>query len=137
MAHHTSQLLDQLPVGETIDHNALQACIDECRNCAEECRRCAAACEAEPNAAELLHCIRFNLDCADICEATADVLKRRGEPDTAIIQAQVMAALIATQACGAECEFHAEHGMEHFRVCPQACLSCATACQQVIDHLHA
>lgn len=43
----------------------------DCVECAEVCTACADACSAEGDPKMLVRCIRLNLDCADLCLATA------------------------------------------------------------------
>ncbi len=82
--------------------------------------------------AELVRCIRTDLDCADVCEATARVLSRQTAYDAAVTRSIVQACAQACQSCGAECESHA--GMhEHCRVCAEACRRCETACRAVLE----
>ena len=66
-------------VGDT-DETILKNCILACLECFYSCTACADACLAEPSVADLRGCIRTDLDyCADVCDATARVL--RGTPD--------------------------------------------------------
>jgi hypothetical protein len=60
-----------------IDRQALVRCIEECFSCAQACTACADACLSEASVAELVKCVRTNLDCADICDTTGRVLSRR------------------------------------------------------------
>jgi hypothetical protein len=44
-------------------------------------RVCADACLGEEKVEMLRRCIRLNLDCADVCNATGRMLSRQQEPD--------------------------------------------------------
>jgi hypothetical protein len=107
------------------------ACIDACIECAQTCTACADACLAEDMVADLRRCIRTDLDCADICEATGRVLSRQTAYDPSITRAIVEACLTACRACGEECRGHAEMH-EHCRVCADQCERCAEACEAVL-----
>ena len=50
---------------------ALIDAVDAAYACAQTCTSCADTCVAEEMVARLRQCIRFNLDCADVCAATA------------------------------------------------------------------
>src|SRR4051812_29399701 len=59
-----------------VDRAALARCIEECFDCAQTCTACADACLSEATVADLIKCVRTNLDCADICDMTGRVLSR-------------------------------------------------------------
>lgn len=40
-------------------------------NCAAECNHYVTACLGEPDVEKLAHCIKLDIDCADICLLTA------------------------------------------------------------------
>ena len=92
------------------------------------------ACLAEDMVAELRGCIRTDLDCADICEATGRVVSRQTEPDMGLLRAQLQACVAACRACGDACEQHA--GMhEHCRVCAASCRRCEESCNRLLQQL--
>lgn len=66
----------------------------------------------------LVRCIRLNLDCADVCATTANLLSRQTQFEPALARAGVQACAEACRVCGEECERHGEH-MEHCRVCAE------------------
>jgi hypothetical protein len=94
--------------------------------CAAACDHCAIACLDEPEVKMLTHCIKLDLDCAEICRTTASFVARGSSHAKHLLKecAEIC------EACGAECEKHAAHGMEHCRVCAEACKRCAVACTQ-------
>lgn len=110
----------------------LAVCIESCFACAMTCTACADACLAEADVANLRHCIRVNLDCADVCVATARVLSRLLEPSPRIRQELLHACLAACIECGEVCGQHAAHH-EHCKVCADTCRHCADACQYALD----
>lgn len=128
---HTASMLETTPVAPTFDRDPLARCIDACFDCAQACTTCADACLAEESVADLRRCIRLNLDCADICEATGRALSRQTEGDVATLKALLEACAQSCQVCGEECEGHAEHH-RHCRVCADACRSCEESCKQLL-----
>lgn len=106
---------------------ALIRCIEECLSCGQACTSCADACLSEESVAHLRQCIRLNLDCADLCFATARLATRRAGGNVAALHATLTACRTACELCAAECR---EHGaMDHCRVCAECCERCRDACQ--------
>jgi hypothetical protein len=131
----SAQMLESYPkdLGD-IDRRKLQECIDACVECAQACTACADACLSEDMVAELTTCIRTNLDCADVCEATGRVLSRHTGYDANLTRAVLEACATACKACGDECASHA--GMhEHCRICAEACRRCESACRELLASL--
>jgi hypothetical protein len=73
--HHVTQMLEAHP--QATANEALTRCIEECFAYALTCTSCADACLAGEDVQELVRCIRLNLDCADVCDATGRVLTRQ------------------------------------------------------------
>ena len=99
--------------------------------CAQVCRSCADACIAESKGDMLAACIRRNLDCAALCDATAQVLSRTAEPDWKVVAPLLQACGEACASCAVECEQHAAM-MVHCRVCAEACRACEAACKALV-----
>jgi uncharacterized protein DUF326 len=116
-----------------VDTKALAACIDACVDCAQACTACADACLSEDMVAELTKCIRTNLDCADICDATGRVLSRHTGYDANLTRTVLQTCAQACQSCGNECAEHTH--MRHCQVCAEACRRCEQACRQLQDAL--
>lgn len=135
MTHQVTAMLQSYPrdMG-SIDQQKLAECIEACFECAQTCTACADACLAEDMVAELVTCIRKNLDCVDVCEATGKVLSRQTGNNVQTIRALLEACRAACQACGQECEQHAQMH-EHCRVCAEACRRCETACADLLATL--
>jgi Domain of Unknown Function (DUF326) len=130
-----AKMLDSYPKGMGgIDRQKLQECIEACVECAQACTACADACLSEEMVAQLTTCIRTNLDCADVCDATGRVLSRHTGYDANLTRAVLEACAAACKACGDECAQHAEMH-EHCRVCAEACRRCETACLELISAL--
>jgi hypothetical protein len=127
----TMQMLETYPKSINLDRSLLAACVDACFDCAQACTACADACLGEDTVADLVTCIRTDLDCADICDATGRVLSRHTGYDANLTRATLEACAQACATCAQECERHA--GMhEHCRVCAEACRRCEQACRDLL-----
>ncbi|MCR3750741.1 four-helix bundle copper-binding protein [Lentzea californiensis] len=131
MTTTTLPMLESYPAEINVDRGKLAAAIDALIACAEACTACADACLSESSVAELTKCIRTDLDCADICGATARVLSRHTAYDANISRALLEACAVACKACGDECWSHANMH-EHCRICAEACRACETACRDLL-----
>ncbi len=118
-----------------LSNNALIACIRACFDCAQACTACADACLGEADPKSLVRCIRLDLDCADLCDATGRIVSRQTAFEPHMVTAALQACATARRLCGDECERHAQHGMEHCRVCAEACRACEQACNALIGQL--
>jgi len=130
MTTTTKPMLDAYPQEIELDRGRLAEVIDTLNDCAEACTSCADACLSEPMVAELITCIRTNLDCADICGTTARVLSRHTGDDVRVTRGMLEACATACAACAAECAQHSD--MEHCRICAEACRTCEHACRELI-----
>ncbi len=82
----------------------LVECIEACFDCAQSCMACADACPGEWDVRMLARCIRLDLDCADVCEATGRILSRPTSTDPQMVRAAVRACARACELGGDECE---------------------------------
>ncbi|GGS55829.1 MULTISPECIES: four-helix bundle copper-binding protein [Actinokineospora] len=117
-----------------VDTAKLAACVEACFTCAQACTACADACLSEDMVAELVKCVRTNLDCADICETTGRVLSRHTGYDAHLTRAVLEACATACKSCGDECASHADMH-EHCRTCADACRACERACRELLAAL--
>jgi hypothetical protein len=117
-----------------IDQEKLIACLEACLSCGQACTACGDACLSEDSVAELTKCIRTNLDCADLCAATANVLSRHTGYDAGLTRAVLAACAKACGTCADECEQHADHH-EHCRICATECRRCERACDELLNSL--
>ncbi|GAA4128027.1 four-helix bundle copper-binding protein [Actinomadura keratinilytica] len=119
---YTAQMLDTYPAEINLEHDRLSHVIDALTSCAQACTACADSCLSEPadELPRLARCIRDNLDCADICTATAAVLSRHTGYDARLTKAQVEAAIQAVKTCGDSCAEHSDQHA-HCRLCAQSC----------------
>ena len=135
MTHHVTSMLETYPKDlGGVDKEKLAACIEACFECAQTCTACADACLSEDMVAELTKCIRTNLDCADLCEATGRVLSRHTGYDANITLDVIRACQMACKACADECEKHASMH-EHCRICAEACRRCEATCAELVAAL--
>ena len=95
---------------------------------------CADADLAEPDTADMVRCVRLDLDCADACVATGRIAARQTETDVVALRAALVACSAACRACADECDRHAEHH-EHCRICARVCRSCEQACHALLATL--
>jgi hypothetical protein len=134
---YAKAMLDTHPRPFGLDAGLLAEAIDALSDCAQACDACADACLGEGSVADLVRCVRLDLDCADICAATKRVLSRQTEYDGAVSRAQVQACVQVCRSCAQECERHGEHGMAHCRVCAEACRRCEQACVRLLEAMDA
>jgi hypothetical protein len=132
--HHVTAMLETHP--QATANEALARCIQQCFVCALTCTSCADACLAEEHVQELTRCIRLNLDCADVCDATGRVLTRQTSPEPRSTRTTLEACVEACRVCAEECERHA-HDHAHCRVCAEACRRCEEACEDVLSAITA
>jgi len=94
------------------------------QECAEACDMCAESCLHEPMVADLVRCIKLDLDCAEVCHEAIRLIKRNSEIQTQFIE---MCANVC-KMCEEECEEHQDMH-DHCRICADACRRCYEACQ--------
>ncbi len=128
---YIKQMFESSPVNPASDHAKAIECITACYACAEACNACADACLGEKEVARQVTCIRLDLDCADVCLATARVISRLTRTDKILAGALLRACATACGECAKECEPHAPH-MEHCRICAEACRRCEKACRDLL-----
>lgn len=119
------------PIAPASDADIALECIVACYACAEACNACADACLAETDVERMRSCIRKDLDCSDVCLATARVISRLTATDKDLAGALLRACRTACSLCAVECESHAGH-MEHCAICAQACRRCVSACIELL-----
>jgi hypothetical protein len=125
------EIINLHPRPTGVDRALLLRCIDECFDCAAACTSCADACLGEDDVQELIRCVRLNLDCADICDATSRIVTRQTKGDLGVVSAAITACARTCEACAEECERHAAHH-EHCRICADVCRRCKQACDDFV-----
>ncbi len=126
---NAADLLTDHPDKSTFDLHELSRAIQACLDCAAACSTCADACISEEGVADMRTCIRLDLDCADICVATAKILARPS-PGSDTWRKLVETCARACRECAEECERHVAH--KHCQQCAQICRECEAACQQLL-----
>ncbi|MDQ1058138.1 hypothetical protein QFZ23_002039 [Arthrobacter globiformis] len=133
MTHHISAMLNSHPQGvDAARKESLAECIAACFECSQACTACADACLGEKMVADLAACIRTDLDCADICAATGNILTRQTATNTAITRPVLEACRAACAVSADECEQHSDMH-EHCRICAEACRRCEAACTALLS----
>ena len=62
-----------------MSHERHVVVIETLNRCAIECSHCAMACLDEDDVKMLKHCIKLDLDCAEVCRTAASLLSRGSE----------------------------------------------------------
>ena len=133
MTHGDMLWADSAP-STGIDSKLLLSCIEACFDCAQACTECADACLGDPAVADLTGCIRSDLDCVDMCEATGRFLSRFTGEDTNLTRAFLDTCAAACRACAEECERHASTHA-HCASCAEACRRCEATCEELLAAL--
>lgn len=115
-------------------NESLLRAIEHSYACAQACIACADACLAEEQVAELRQCIRLNLDCADICAATASMASRRTGSNESILLEMLATCATACRLCADECQQHARMH-RHCALCAEACDDCEKSCNDAIQSI--
>src|SRR5690606_39519764 len=100
---HTIQMLKTHPSPQSQPLEDYAASIHAIQDCAQTCISCADACMSEGDIQNLLRCIRLNLDCADICNATFSILSRPSMAAPEIWVSQLQTCALACRLCAEEC----------------------------------
>ena len=120
MVHQTAEH----PSLHGIDHEMLR-CIEQCSTCHQTCLATVTHClEMGGDHAEASH-IRLLLDCAQICQTSADFMLRRSPLHTATCH--VCAAIC--ERCAEDCARFRDD--EVMAACAEACRRCAESCRQM------
>ncbi len=133
---HAKQMIETNPNEVPVNADVLANCIDACFDCVQACTNCADACLGEEDVQMLSRCIRLDLDCADVCDATGRILSRQLAFPPQMVRVALEACVQAVRLCGEECEKHAEHH-EHCRVCAESCRRCESTCNEVLSAIGA
>lgn len=124
---HAYEIIATHPHVQGNTNDALIRCLEKCYACAQSCTSCADACLGEPTVQRLVQCIRVNLDCADVCHATALIASRRTGSNGEVIRRMLAVCEMTCRICGEECARHSVHHA-HCRICAEACRRCEQAC---------
>ena len=111
-----------------IDHEMLQHCIEECLNCHATCTATAQYCLAEGGPLADADHIGLLLDCAEICQTSANFMLR-GSPYHPIT---CLACAELCRACEESCRTIAAED-EQLALCADACAECAQHCERMAE----
>jgi hypothetical protein len=125
------QMLATHPQKPTTALSDVAECLRACLECEQACTLCADACIGEQAFDKLRQCIRLDLDCADICAATARLVARQATPDPQLWRLTLEACAQACRACATECGRH-QSKHEHCRICREVCERCEQACLSLL-----
>ncbi len=115
--------------------DAVAHCVNACFTCQVACTACADACLVEPDVQKLVACIRLDLDCADVCAATASIATRFNKMGARQnLESMLTTCAAICRTCGEECDRHSQKHA-HCRICAEACLLCAKACSELLESL--
>jgi hypothetical protein len=129
---YAKQMLETTSSQLTLDAKTLAASIEACFACAQACTACADAClDDRPDVGMAQH-VRRNLDCADICIATGNVLSRQAGPDAQVLAAIVQACVQSCRSCAAQC---GERSDQTCALCVEACQRCEQTCSELLAAL--
>jgi hypothetical protein len=81
---------------------------------------------------DMEQCIRLCLDCADVCDAAANLGLRQSGDNDQIVREMLELCARACDVCAAECE-QMEH--EHCKLCAQMCRECAADCRTAAESI--
>lgn len=101
------------------------ALVETLAMCEQSCLLCADASICSPQPEPLRACIQRNLDCADVCRATANVMLRRTEGSDGLWEMQLQACVTALRS---SIEASAEHARSH-----QHCTVSADICHAGVE----
>jgi hypothetical protein len=104
------------------NYHDYKKCIDACLVCAAICNHCASSCLREKDIKMMIPCIQYDMECAAICYAAAQLMSLGSDEAKDI--GRVCAAICIK--CSAECS---KHDNAHCRACTAACRVCAEACE--------
>ena len=123
------QSIKQLLVN--IRRDVLGECIEACALCEFACVTCADAClgENDDRPAPIRDCVRLNLDCADVCALTGQLISQALTAEPKLVQAQLEICATLCAACEAECR--RQGGMHGpCQMCAHACNRCEALCRE-------
>ncbi|HYE53824.1 MAG TPA: four-helix bundle copper-binding protein [Chitinophagaceae bacterium] len=106
-------------------YHEYKSCIDACLHCASICNHCASSCTQEDDVKMMARCIQFDMECAAICYAAAQLMSLGSE------RAMEFCRLCADicDACADECQ---HHQTGHCQECARACRACAEECRMMV-----
>jgi hypothetical protein len=105
-------------------YHEFQPCIEACLRTASIATKCALSCTEDPKLADLGNCIKFSIECATICNQTAQLLTL-GSPKT---EQALKNCIEACQKLAAEC---GKYKAAYCQECAKSCKQCVNECKQL------
>jgi hypothetical protein len=127
----TREMLDASPASVSLGVSQVAAAIDACLNCGQTCTTCADANLVEDDVQDLRTCTALCLNCATVCEVTAQVLSRPARLDLIVAHRLLEACVRTCSTSAEECARHAAHH-RHCAICERACRACLEACTSLL-----
>jgi hypothetical protein len=129
-----TQMFQTHPRQSQIDPAQLAEMIETLNECSATCTACADACLSESHVEQLVQCIRLDLNCADICCTTANILTRQMQNNQQVLRSLLDTCVVLCRLCAQECESHAQMH-EHCRICAETCRRCERLCGELMESL--
>jgi hypothetical protein len=136
MTTSTREMLDSLTIQSSVDLGKLANAIEALLNTERTSTACAGAMVGVEGSSTMANAIRADLDTVDVVHATRSVLTRFVGDNVAVVRAELVAAIAASERSNLECGKHAHHH-GHCRLCADATSACITACRELLDTLGA
>jgi hypothetical protein len=106
-------------------NEAMRACIQECTSCHQVCLETVTHCLQMGGEHAKPEHIRLLMDCAEICQTSANFMLRGSEMHGVTCSA---CAEVCTR-CAQDCERFGDDAM--MKACAERCRSCAQSCQEM------
>lgn len=103
-------------------NNVNEELISALNKCADACNYCTTACLEEEDVKMMTACIKLDIDCAAICNLTANFIARGSVHGKHLLKE----CAELCNLCAAECEKHTK--MQHCVSCAEACRACEAYC---------
>jgi hypothetical protein len=106
-------------------------CAKACADCKALCDACVKHCQSMVSAGMKEHAksLALSRDAADVCNAAARIVSRKGPLSKPICEA----CLKACEACGSECRKYPT--MKPMKDCADSCARCTAACRDMLSHV--
>lgn len=109
--------------GHDHDHDEMDDCIEACLQCHVVCTMTAQYCLAQGGDHAALDLVGVLLDCAQICQTSADFMVRGSPYHTLTCHACAEVCRGCAEACAAM------EGSEELAHCAEVCTACAQSCE--------
>lgn len=107
------------------DHDAMDECIEACLQCHVVCTMTAQYCLVRGGERAAVDQVALLLDCAQLCQTSADFMVRGSPYHVATCRACAEVARACSEACAAVAD---DEELAH---CAEVCATCADLCEQM------